>query len=140
MLSASLNKTFPYNFSVADIPGLISGAHANRGLGISFLRHIERCACLLYVIDLSTDKPWTQLEDLKYELECYKTGLSQRPHAVIGNKIDLPEARSNLPLLQERVALPVFAISAEKMIGIDALLIHLRKMYDKYAEKKGTGW
>ncbi|XP_041375708.1 mitochondrial ribosome-associated GTPase 2-like [Gigantopelta aegis] len=126
--------------AVADIPGLISGAHKNRGLGISFLRHIERCACLLYVIDLSLDKPWTQFEDLRFELECYKAGLSQRPHAIIGNKIDLPVAKSNLSLLQKHVDLPVFPISAEKMIGLDPLLIHLRQMYDKYAEKKGTGW
>jgi len=121
---------------VADIPGLIKDAHKNRGLGISFLRHIERCACLLYVIDLSHSEPWTQLNDLKYELEQYKPGLSSRPHAVIGNKMDLPEAKENLRQLELEIKLPVYPISAMHRTGIESLLIHLRYMYDKYGDKK----
>ena len=122
--------------AVADIPGLIKDAHKNRGLGISFLRHIERCACLLYVIDLSHSEPWTQLSDLKYELEQYKPGLSSRPHAVIGNKMDLPEAKENLRQLELEIKLPVYPISAMHRTGIESLLIHLRYMYDKYGDKK----
>lgn len=121
--------------AVADIPGLIKDAHKNRGLGISFLRHIERCACLLYVIDLSQSEPWTQLNDLKYELEQYKTGLSSRPHAVIGNKIDLPGAKDNLRQLELAIDLPVYPVSAKHRVGIDSFLIHLRYMFDKYGEK-----
>lgn len=116
--------------SVADIPGLIPGAHENRGLGISFLRHIERCVCLLYVIDLSTEEPWSQLELLKFELEQYKTGLSERPHAVVGNKMDLEISRQNFLELQKRTNLPLFPVSAEKRLNLKPLLTHLRKMYD----------
>ncbi|XP_064640460.1 mitochondrial ribosome-associated GTPase 2-like isoform X2 [Lineus longissimus] len=117
--------------AVADIPGLIKGAHENRGLGISFLRHIERCTCLLYVIDLAAEKPWTQLDDLKYELEQYRPGLSERPHAIIGNKIDVEGAAERLKELQEHVVLPVFSISAKELINIDPFLRHLRLLYDQ---------
>lgn len=126
--------------AVADIPGLIPGAHKNKGLGISFLRHIERCTCLLYVIDLSVSDPWRQLETLKYELEQYQQGLSERPHAVIGNKMDLEVAKQNLKDLQNHTHLPVFPVSAKNRSNIIPLLLHLRKLYDKYAEKEGVGW
>ncbi|XP_025787910.1 mitochondrial ribosome-associated GTPase 2 [Puma concolor] len=63
--------------AVADIPGIVRGAHRNRGLGSAFLRHIERCRFLLFVVDLSEPEPWTQLEDLKWELEQHEAGLSQ---------------------------------------------------------------
>ena len=103
----------------------------NRGLGHSFLRHIERCRCLLYVIDLSVDKPWTQLTDLKYELEQYHPGLSECPHAVVGNKIDLEESRTNLPLLEANIDLPVIPISAQDLINIEELKKHIRALYDE---------
>ncbi|XP_070575316.1 mitochondrial ribosome-associated GTPase 2-like [Ptychodera flava] len=116
--------------AVADIPGLIRGAHLNRGLGHSFLRHIERCQCLLYVIDLSVGEPWTQLSDLKFELEQYQEGLSERPHTVLGNKIDLPEAAENLKRLVEHVMLPVMPISAQCGTNIAELKEQLRELYD----------
>ncbi|XP_038070256.1 mitochondrial ribosome-associated GTPase 2-like isoform X2 [Patiria miniata] len=122
--------------AVADLPGLIRGAHLNRGLGHSFLRHIERCRCLLYVLDLSAQEPWTQLSDLQYELEQYQEGLSQRPHAVVANKIDLPEAAENLRLLRENVELPVIDISAHYQTNIDQLKVHLRELYDKDMKDK----
>ncbi|KAK7114355.1 mitochondrial ribosome-associated GTPase 2-like [Littorina saxatilis] len=118
--------------AVADIPGLINGAHQNRGLGHSFLRHIRRCACLLYVLDLSVDEPWTQLNDLKFELEQYEEGLSKRPHAIIGNKLDVEGSEETLAELKARIDLPVFAISAKHRLGIEPLLDHLRKMYDMH--------
>lgn len=121
--------------AVADIPGLIKGAHQNRGLGISFLRHIQRCACLLYVLDLSSGQPWTQLEDLRFELEQYEPGLSQRPHAILGNKVDVDGAEDVLAELQEKVDLPVFAVSAKYRLGIEPLLNHLRELYDEHVGK-----
>ncbi|NXX86896.1 MTG2 GTPase, partial [Urocolius indicus] len=120
--------------SVADIPGLINGAHQNRGLGMAFLRHIERCCFLLYVVDLSVSQPWTQLQDLKYELEQYKKGLSERPSVVIGNKIDLPQSRINLPLLTEQVDERVIALSALTGDNLEELVLHLREMYDTHVK------
>ncbi|KAJ8041843.1 Mitochondrial ribosome-associated GTPase 2 [Holothuria leucospilota] len=122
--------------AVADIPGLIPGAHLNKGLGHSFLRHIERCLCLIYVIDLSLKDPWQQLTHLQKELELYQPGLSERPHAIIGNKIDLPESQQNLPGLQERVALPVIALSAKCNTNIGALKKHIRELYDSDMKDK----
>ena len=127
--------------AVADLPGLIQGAHQNRGLGISFLKHVERCVCLMYVIDLSSEKPWEQLDQLKYELEQYSQGLSKRPHAIVGNKLDTPEAENNLRLLREHIAastpdgvvpLPVIPISAKFGTNIAEFLQHLRALYDLY--------
>ncbi|XP_010291974.1 PREDICTED: mitochondrial ribosome-associated GTPase 2, partial [Phaethon lepturus] len=120
--------------AVADIPGLIKGAHQNRGLGMAFLRHIERCRFLLYVVDLSVSQPWIQLQDLKYELEQYKKGLSERPCVVIGNKIDLAQSRINLPLLKEQTDDRVIALSALTGDNLEELLVHLRELYDAYVK------
>ncbi|KAL8179600.1 UNVERIFIED_CONTAM: putative GTPase, partial [Gekko kuhli] len=120
--------------AVADIPGLIKGAHENRGLGIAFLRHIERCRFLLYVLDLSVSEPWTQLQHLKYELEQYEEGLSKRPHAIIGNKLDLPESKKNLPLLRERVQHRVIPLSALTGENLEELLSHLKELYNEYVK------
>ncbi|XP_060627977.1 mitochondrial ribosome-associated GTPase 2 isoform X2 [Anolis sagrei] len=120
--------------AVADVPGIIKGAHQNRGLGLAFLKHIERCRFLLYVLDLSVPEPWTQLRDLKYELEQYEQGLSKRPHAIIGNKFDLPQAKSNLPLLKEQVEQRVIPLSALTGDNLEELLLHLKDLYDHYVK------
>lgn len=101
---------------------------------MAFLRHIERCHFLLFVVDLSVSQPWTQLQDLKYELEQYKRGLSERPCVVIGNKIDLTESRVNLPLLKERVQDRVIALSALRGDNLEELFLHLRELYDAYVK------
>ena len=116
--------------AVADIPGLIKGAHQNHGLGFSFLRHIERCVCLLYVLDLAQSAPWEKLEDLKYELEQYSPGLSSRPHAIVANKVDLEISLDNLEELRKRVDIPVYAVSAKHGTNIDKLLEHVRDLYN----------
>uniref|UniRef100_A0A3B3BMH6 Mitochondrial ribosome-associated GTPase 2 n=1 Tax=Oryzias melastigma TaxID=30732 RepID=A0A3B3BMH6_ORYME len=116
--------------AVADIPGIIRGAHLNRGLGISFLRHIERCRFLLFVLDLSAPEPWTQLQHLCYELDRYDPGLSQRPQAVIANKMDLPEAREKLEILRNTVNQRVIPVSALTGQNTEELILHLRELYD----------
>lgn len=115
---------------MADVPGIIRGAHQNRGLGLAFLRHIERCSFLLFVVDLAVPEPWAQVEDLKFELEKYQQGLSQRPHTVIANKIDLPEARANLPELQARLGGTAIALSAITGENLEELLLRLKDLYD----------
>ncbi|XP_062585997.1 mitochondrial ribosome-associated GTPase 2-like, partial [Saccostrea cucullata] len=123
----------------ADIPGLIVGAHKNLGLGFSFLQHIQRCACLLYVIDLSYTEPWTQFRALQYELEQYQEGLSMRPNLIVANKVDLSVAEKNLEVLKANVDLPVIAISAAKQTGVEELMMQIRKLYEKHkSEEKNT--
>ncbi|KAM4831330.1 mitochondrial ribosome-associated GTPase 2 isoform X3 [Urocitellus parryii] len=126
--------------AVADIPGIIRGAHQDKGLGLSFLRHIERCRFLLFIVDLSLPEPWTQVEDLKYELEKYQEGLSERPHVVVANKIDLPQARAHLPQLQDHVG-QVIALSAVTGENLEQLLLHLQVLHRAYVEaelKRGS--
>ncbi|XP_031701435.1 mitochondrial ribosome-associated GTPase 2 [Anarrhichthys ocellatus] len=125
--------------AVADIPGIIRGAHLNRGLGISFLRHIERCPFLLYVLDLSTPEPWTQLQHLRYELDQYEPGLSQRPQAIIANKMDLPEAREKIETLKSLVTQRVIPVSALTGQNTEELILHLRELYDGYLQGEGSG-
>ncbi|CAL1293584.1 unnamed protein product [Larinioides sclopetarius] len=117
--------------AVADLPGLIPGAHENKGLGISFLRHIERCSGILYVIDSSIDSPLEQLEALKYELEQFKEGLSSRPYAVVANKCDLEGCEDRIQILKENVSMPVFPISAKFGNNVLQLLEYIRKLYDE---------
>ncbi|XP_064429487.1 mitochondrial ribosome-associated GTPase 2 isoform X1 [Mirounga angustirostris] len=118
--------------AVADIPGIIRGAHQNRGLGSTFLRHIERCRFLLFVVDLSEPEPWTQVEDLKFELEKYEAGLSERPHVVVANKIDLPQARAALPQLQARLGRSVVALSATTRENLEELLLRLQELHGRH--------
>ncbi|KAF7667192.1 hypothetical protein LDENG_00073620 [Lucifuga dentata] len=123
--------------AVADIPGIIRGAHLNRGLGISFLRHIERCRVLLFVLDLSTPEPWIQLQHLQYELDQYEPGLSQRPHAIIANKMDLPEAQGQLETLKSHVTKRIIPVSALTGHNTEELILHLRELYDGYLSTEG---
>lgn len=118
--------------AVADIPGIVRGAHQNRGLGLAFLRHIERCPFLLFVVDLSVPEPWVQLDDLKAELEMYEPGLSRRPHAVVANKVDLPQARARLPQLQARLGQAPIALSAATGENLEELLQRLKELHDDH--------
>ena len=78
-------------FVVADIPGLVEGAHEGRGLGDRFLRHIVRCRALVFVVDLASEDPATDLATLREELDAYDPGLTRRPALVVGSKADLVE-------------------------------------------------
>ncbi|XP_016831439.1 mitochondrial ribosome-associated GTPase 2 isoform X2 [Cricetulus griseus] len=121
--------------AVADIPGIIRGAHQNKGLGLSFLRHIERCRFFLFVVDLSLPEPWTQVDDLKYELEKYDKGLSERSHVIIANKIDLPKARAHLSQLQAHLGQKeVIALSALTGENLEQLLLHLKVLHDAHVD------
>ena len=107
--------------SVADIPGLIEGAHRGVGLGHEFLRHIVRCRVLLFVVDLAGSEgrdPITDVETLRREIDLYDPLLSQRPWHIIANKIDLPTAVENLARLRNRFgAVELVPISAKSGEG-----------------------
>ncbi|XP_055021494.1 mitochondrial ribosome-associated GTPase 2 [Boleophthalmus pectinirostris] len=120
--------------AVADIPGIIRGAHLNRGLGLSFLRHIERCRFLLFVLDISSPEPWTELEHLRYELNQYEPDLSHRPHAIIANKMDLPDSKEKLKTLRGLVNQRVIPVSALTGQNTEELILHLRELYDGHLD------
>ncbi|GFP82044.1 probable GTP-binding protein obgm mitochondrial [Phtheirospermum japonicum] len=124
------------SITVADIPGLIRGAHENRGLGHAFLRHIERTKVLAYVLDLAAGldgrkgvPPWEQLKDLMLELEFYSEGLSERPSLVVANKIDEAGAEEVYKELRERVCgVPIFPVCAVLEEGVSELKEGLKKL------------
>src|SRR5437764_14355108 len=91
--------------TIADIPGMIEGAHQGVGLGHEFLRHITRCRILVFVIDVAGSEgrnPIEDLQNLRREIDLYDPALSSRPWLVVANKMDLPGAERNLRALQER--------------------------------------
>src|SRR4051812_2966690 len=117
--------------SIADIPGLIEGAHRNVGLGHEFLRHITRCRLLLFVLDIAGSEgrhPIEDLQSLRREIDLYDARLSRRPWHVIANKMDLPEAEENLAALRARFPnLEVVGISAAQSERIDELRGRLKE-------------
>ncbi|KAJ6424948.1 hypothetical protein OIU84_025674 [Salix udensis] len=126
------------SITVADIPGLIKGAHENRGLGHAFLRHIERTKVLAYVIDLAAAlngkkglPPWEQLKDLVLELEHHQEGLSDRPALVVANKIDEAGAEDVYEELKGRVrGVPLYPVCAVLGEGVPELKAGLRMLMD----------
>ena len=100
---------------IADLPGLIEGAHEGKGLGLQFLRHVERTRILLHVIDLSQPDPLATFRALLHEFEEYGAGLDKRPCIIIGNKIDIAGTEANSQALREeaeRLSAPYMAVSA----------------------------
>ncbi|HEV3410310.1 MAG TPA: GTPase, partial [Chthoniobacterales bacterium] len=117
--------------TIADIPGLIEGAHRNVGLGHEFLRHVTRCGYLLFVLDIAGSEgrhPVEDLQSLRREIDLYDPQLSRRPWCIIANKIDLPGSAENLEIVRARFAgIEVVPISAESGEGIEDLKAFLAR-------------
>jgi GTP-binding protein len=142
-----------HTFTVADVPGLIPGASQGRGLGLDFLRHIERCAVLVHVVDCATLEPGrdpvSDIEALEAELAAYTPtlqgdstlgDLAERPRAVVLNKIDVPEARELADFVREelvrRFGWPVFEVSTVAREGLRPLTFALWDMVSAYRESQ----
>ncbi|WP_063047670.1 GTPase ObgE [Nocardia pseudovaccinii] len=135
-------------FTIADVPGLIPGASEGRGLGLDFLRHLERCAVLAHVVDCATLEPGrdpvSDVDALEAELAAYQpaldadTGLgdlADRPRVVILNKVDLPDAAELAEMVTPEFAArgwPVFEISAVSRAGLRPLTFALAEMVEQY--------
>ncbi|GIV10558.1 MAG: GTPase ObgE [Fimbriimonadales bacterium] len=121
------------SFVIADIPGLIAGAHAGVGLGHQFLRHVERARLLLYLLDVSpfaTEPPLQAFETLQRELQLYNAELAQKPALIALNKIDVahPEERDEIQSVHNRLVeqgYEVLLISAYTGEGLETLLARL---------------
>ncbi|MGK5093631.1 GTPase ObgE [Deltaproteobacteria bacterium TL4] len=128
-------------FVVADIPGLIEGAHEGVGLGDRFLKHIERTATLLILLDVSgfaEHPPWEEYKILKHELSKFSPTMMEKSHVVVLNKLDAVSDRSEVLQLKSQLAEAgetVFEISAVTRQGLDELLPFLSKMV-KIARQK----
>jgi GTPase len=126
-------------FVIADVPGLIPGASEGKGLGLEFLRHIERCSALLHVLDCATEEPGrdplTDLDMIEAELAAYAeltgTDLASRPRLVALNKIDVPAARELADLVRDSIierGLPVYEVSAATREGLRELGFAMAEM------------
>jgi GTP-binding protein len=128
-------------FVVADIPGLIAGAHTGAGLGIHFLRHIERTRMLVHLIDASAidpEKPLEAYDAINAELSSYSPDLARKPQIIALNKLDLPgteeRARAFKAALKKRTKL--YLISAATVKGVDQLLAQISNRLDELKDDR----
>ena len=145
------------SFVMADIPGIIEGAHAGKGLGLQFLKHIERTKIILYVIDMASFRdPVYQFETLKKELKNYSEKLSDRPYAIALNKIDTVDIKKIKEFFEKIKIKPteckyganpeypcyfddktfILPISAAARINLDALKFALADMLEKVKDEE----
>lgn len=118
------------SFVMADLPGLIEGAHEGVGLGIQFLRHVERTRLIVHLIDMaSTDgrDPYEDYKQINFELSQYDRKLEDKKQIVVANKMDMPNAQENLKLFKSKISneIEVFPISAVTREGLKDLLIKI---------------
>ena len=116
---------------IADIPGLIEGAHDGVGLGVEFLRHLARTRVLAYVIDMAGvdgRAPWDDLHSLREELSLYDKALAKRPSIIIANKMDMPGAVENLVEFRKRIRRAPIQASMVDMTGLDTIREKIREM------------
>jgi len=109
------------SFVVADIPGIIEGAHEGKGLGLQFLRHIERTRILAFLIPVDSMDWQEEYDGLRTEIRSYSAALADTPHCVVFTKMDLL-GELEAPPIQAPDAFGVYAISAPGRLGLDALL------------------
>ncbi len=118
------------SFVIADLPGLIAGASDGKGLGLQFLKHIERCQVLVHMIDISDEKSdhFLTYQLIKQELSKYNKKILAKPEIVVANKIDLLEDLSAVKKLEQAIKKPVFAISALKKEHLKPLIAEIAKL------------
>lgn len=122
------------DFIVADLPGLIAGAHEGVGLGDKFLRHVERTRLLVHLLDGASHDPLEDFETVNRELKLYSPRLADKPQLVVLNKLDLPDAQALWPLIREEMDernLPAMAVSAVTQQNVKALLQRIASMLDE---------
>ncbi|HSA30427.1 MAG TPA: GTPase ObgE [Candidatus Omnitrophota bacterium] len=118
-------------FVIADLPGLIEGAHQGRGLGDRFLKHAERTKVLVHLVDMAAADERDPLEDfaqISEELKEYNEALTVKERIIVANKMDLPKAAENLKRFQERFKLDVFEVSALTGEGVEAVVKEIRRI------------
>jgi GTP-binding protein len=122
---------------MADVPGLIEGAHEGHGLGIRFLRHIARTSVLIHLLDISDPErdPWQDYQVINNELSCFDPTLLARPHIVVVTKLDLPDTQARLPEIRTLFAsheIELLAISAVTGEGVKELVHHIARTLEDY--------
>ena len=119
------------DFIVADLPGLIEGAHTGRGLGDRFLKHCERTTILVHVVDVAgieTRDPVEDFRKIESELASYSGQLAAKTKLIVANKMDLPRAQENLKRFRREVTEKIFPVSALNKQGLDPILAEIRRI------------
>jgi GTPase len=122
------------SFVLADIPGIIEGAHEGRGLGLDFLRHIERTKALIHLVDGSSEAPVSDYKKVEAELVSYEATLKYKPRLIAINKIDLPHVRGRIPELEGQfteLGVSVHFISAVTGEGVKELMSKALELVSK---------
>lgn len=109
-------------FVMADLPGLIEGAHLGKGLGLAFLRHLERCRIIVHVVSMESSDPYNDYLIIKNELTSYGMGLEKRTAIIVASKMDSEDAIEKLNDFKNKIDLEVFPISSLTHEGIDNLI------------------
>ncbi|HYH28559.1 MAG TPA: GTPase ObgE [Actinomycetota bacterium] len=120
-------------YVVADVPGLIEGAHSGKGLGDRFLRHVARCRALAFVVDLSADDPAGDLRVVREEVNAFDPELAQRPSVVVATKVDLLDADQRRVALEHLGERGVLVASAESGEGLDEVARTLAELVERSA-------
>jgi GTP-binding protein len=132
------------DFVVADVPGLIEGAHEGKGLGHQFLRHVERTYLLLHLLEHSPQEERDPIRDfqvIQKELSLFSPSLAQRPFAVALNKIDLSDSHRSIRRVEEYftpMGIEVFPISAATGVGVDRLVGYLAQRIAQWRKREQT--
>lgn len=124
-----------------DVPGLIEGARRGKGLGLDFLRHIERTRLLLHLVDMAGQDgrdPVADHRDLLAELEAYRHDVAEKPRILVANKMDCPEAKENLTRFRKELRLRPVTISAQTGEGVGELLEKISDQLERIRESKGV--
>ena len=127
------------NFVLAEIPGLLEGAHLGIGLGHEFLRHATRTRLLIHLVDASVEDVAREISDVNSELQAYGDGLDEKPQIIVLNKMDIPEAAARREALAEGLevdAQRVFFISAAGGVGIKEVMAEAARMLDALPESE----
>lgn len=118
---------------LVDIPGLLEGAHEGVGLGLEFLRHVDRCRVLIHLLNGASPDPLGDFEAINQELTLFNPAIADKPQLVVLNKLDLPDAQVRWPTVEQAISrydLPVLAISAVTGEGVTVMLRQAQAMLD----------
>ena len=138
LVEVSLDRSFV----LADLPGLIEGAHAGVGLGHEFLRHVERAGILVHVVEpqpLDGSDPVGNYHQIRRELKLYDSALVGRPETVVVSKAELPDAEAVRTRLATETSLPVLAVSAVTGQGLDQLVAAVTRQLDQAPAERPAG-
>ena len=118
-------------FVMADLPGLIEGAHLGKGLGLTFLRHLERCRVIVHLVSMTDEDPYASFKQIQTELKEYGMGLEKRPLIIVASKMDEEGANDKLKEFKKKVKQDVIALSSLTHEGVDELINKCHELISK---------